>query len=108
MVDRPIQPPHFDVDLSDLGKTMLAAAQAAHIGVSMSLLDPEPRTIYVNQAAADILGWSSEELLAEDLMGHVAPEDLPRLRDRLQQRIGGQTGEASYEISAFRRDGARS
>jgi PAS domain S-box-containing protein len=107
MVDRPPKTPPPDVDLSDLGKTMLAAAQAAHIGVAVTIMEPRPRTIYLNQAAADILGWSVEELLAGDLMGSVDPADRAQMEERLRRRLAGEAGEATYELTAVRKDGRR-
>jgi PAS domain S-box-containing protein len=107
MVDRPVQPPP-DVDLGDLGKTMLAAAHAARIGVVVSLFEaPGPRLIYVSHAAADILGWPVEELLAGSALGHVAPEDLAFLEERQRRRATGEMGEATYEIATLRKDGRR-
>jgi PAS domain S-box-containing protein len=107
MVDRPVPPPP-DVDLGDLGKTMLAAAHAARIGVTVAVFeDRGPRNIYVSEAAADILGWTPEELVAGDPMMHVAPEDLARLRERARSRAEGERGEASYEFVAIRKDGRR-
>src|SRR5215475_9484680 len=92
-----------NVDIGVLGKTMLDAARAARIGVTITLLNPA-RNVYVSAAAAEILGWPAEELIALDPMAIVAPEDTPRLRDRLDRRARGEQGQASYELAVLRKD----
>jgi PAS domain S-box-containing protein len=107
MVDRPAQPPP-DVDLGELGKTMLAAAHAARIGVSVAVFDGQrAHVIYVSDAAVEILGWPHDELLSGDIFGNVAPGDVPQLRGRLERRLAGEQGEATYEVAAIRKDGGR-
>src|ERR1700722_4637130 len=55
------------IDAGVLGRTLLEAAGAARIGVTVTLLDALcPRTVYVSEAAAELLGWSVEELLEGD------------------------------------------
>ena len=94
------------IDSGVLGRTLLEAAGAARIGVTVTLLDPPcPRTVYVSEAAADLLGWTVEELLEGDPMQYVAPRDLLRIRERLARRVGGEQGQMSYEVSAIRKDG---
>jgi PAS domain S-box-containing protein len=96
------------IDIGVLGRTMLDAARAARIGVTITLVDsPRPRNIYVSDAAANILGWSIDELLESDPMEHIAPEDLPRMSDRLQRRTSGELGENTSEMVAIRKDGGR-
>jgi PAS domain S-box-containing protein len=88
------------------GPAMLSAANAAHIGVTVTVVEPAgPRNVYVSDVAAEILGWSVSELMTRDPMSVVAPEDLPRLRERIRLRQGGTTGSFSYEMTAVRRDG---
>ena len=55
MVERaPELPPNLD--LGALGKTMLDAAEAAGIGVSVTFIDgAAPRTVYVSEATSQIL-----------------------------------------------------
>jgi PAS domain S-box-containing protein len=100
----PELPPNLD--LGALGKTMLDAAEAAHIGVTVTFVDgARPKNVYVSRAASEILGWPVEDLLAGDPMSFVAPEDLARLIERLGKRAGGEAGHASYEVAALRKDG---
>jgi PAS domain S-box-containing protein len=107
MVDgAPPLPPN--VDLGVLGKTMLEAAEAARIGVTVTFVEGGvPRNVYVSTAAAQILGWPAEEIVARDPMSFIAPEDLPRLVERLGKRAGGEPGQTSYELTVVRRDGSK-
>jgi PAS domain S-box-containing protein len=101
-------PPHVCASVGEIihGPAMLSAASAAHIGVTVTVVAPEgPHNVYVSEVAAEILGWSVNELMTRDPMGVVAPADLPRLRERLRLRQGGPTGVFSYEMTAVRRDG---
>jgi PAS domain S-box-containing protein len=107
MSSGPSRPPaNFDGVVD--GPAMLNAASAARIGVIVSVMDPEgPRNVYVSEIAAGILGSSRHELTTVDPMSMVAPEDLPRLRERIRLRQAGTTGALCYEMSALRIDGTR-
>ncbi len=105
MVDRSGDLP-ANIDIGVLGKTMLEAARAARIGVSISLVEANgPRNIYVSEAAGEILGWSPEELLHLEPMSNVAPEDRPHFRERFERRQQGEMGSSSYELNTVRKDG---
>src|SRR5260370_12379293 len=89
-----------------LGRTMLAAADTARIGVTVTLVEPTvARNIYISEVAAEILGWPVGELLAGNPMNCIAAEDLPHLRERLAVRARGGVGHARYEITAIRKEG---
>jgi PAS domain S-box-containing protein len=94
------------IDAGVLGRTLLEAAGAARIGVTVTLVDtPVPRNVYVSKAAADLLGWPVEELLQRDPLQNIASRDLGHARDRLAQRAGGEQGQRTYELLALRKDG---
>jgi PAS domain S-box-containing protein len=92
------------IDAGALGSMMLEAARAARIGVTISIVE-DFRYVYVSEAAADIMGWPIEELLATHPFTHVAPRDVPRLQERLARRVTGEQGEMSYEVHYVRKDG---
>ncbi|HEY8038911.1 MAG TPA: PAS domain S-box protein [Polyangiaceae bacterium] len=95
-----------NIDVGVLGKTMLDAARAARIGVTVTFVDtPNPRNAYVSEAAADILGWPVDELLTLDPMKVIAPSEADRMRERLGRRAGGEVGQTSYELLVVRKDG---
>jgi PAS domain S-box-containing protein len=94
------------IDAGALGRTLLEAAGAARIGVTVTLVDSQPpRNVYVSEVAADLLGWSVEELLERDPMQYIAPRDLLRVQERLERRLRGEQGQMSYEFFAVRKDG---
>jgi PAS domain S-box-containing protein len=95
-------------DANVLGRAMLDAARAAGIGVTITLVESgRPRNVYVSEAAANVLGRSVEELLTSDPMSHIAPEDLPAMRERLARRARGEVGERTSEVLIIRKDGTR-
>jgi PAS domain S-box-containing protein len=95
-----------ELDVGVLGKTMLEAAHAAGIGVTVTFVDgPGPRNAYVSEAAARIMGWSREEILGRDPMGLVAERDRAWTRDRFAKRSAGDRGQVSYELVVTRSDG---
>jgi PAS domain S-box-containing protein len=92
------------IDAGALGSMMLEAARAARIGVTISVVE-DFRYLYVSEAAAEIMGWPAEELLASHPFAHVSPGDIPRLQERLARRTKGEQGEMSYEVHYVRKDG---
>jgi PAS domain S-box-containing protein len=95
-------------DLGALGGSVLDAAGAARIGVTVTLIEGgAARNVYVNETAAETLGWSVQELIGASPEDFVAPEDLPLVRARFARRQAGEAGTASYEIHAIRKDGSR-
>ena len=97
-----------NVDAGVLGKAMLDAAQAARIGVTVTLVDDGvPRQAYANEAAADILGWPLDELLERDPLGTIVEEDRAHVRERIQRRAAGEKGQTTYELVVQRKDGRR-
>jgi PAS domain S-box-containing protein len=104
--DRADIPAGLDVGL--LGRNMLDAARAAHIGVSVTFVDgPHPQNVYVSDTAADLLGWTVAELLEGDPMSNIAPEDVPRMRERLSARARGEASGQTDVIHSIARDGRR-
>jgi PAS domain S-box-containing protein len=97
-----------DIDVGALGHAVLEAAHVARIGVTLTLIEPPvPRCVYVNGAAAEIVGWPIEELLKGNPLRHVAPEDQNIVLDRFARRAEGEKGDRSYELNVVRSDGRR-
>jgi PAS domain S-box-containing protein len=85
---------------------MLKVAQAAGIGVTITLLEEgRGSNIYVSDAAADILGWPIEELLSGDAFARIAPEDAAKMAARRDRRAAGDDSPSTYELTAIRKDG---
>jgi len=97
-----------NVDVGAIGRAILEAAQGARLGVTVTFVDREkPELVYINEAAAEIVGWPVEELFEHDVLAHVAPEDEPLVHERFRKRAGGEPGERTYPLTVLRKDGRR-
>jgi diguanylate cyclase (GGDEF)-like protein/PAS domain S-box-containing protein len=73
-------------------------------GVFLALHD---RIVFANQALADILGYTTEELRGRAYMDLVAPESLAEQQVRRAARGDGSRSAQDYEVLALRKDGSR-
>jgi PAS domain S-box-containing protein len=94
--------------LGALAAAVAEAAESGGIGIIVTLVgDGSPRNVYVSKAAARVMGWPREVLMARSALSFVAPEDLPRLEERYRRRAGGEQGPITYELEVVRMDGQR-
>jgi len=92
----------------NLAAPILAAAEMAQLGVSVSLVEAHGvRRIYVSDAAARILGYSAEELIGSSTFLTFAPEELDRVHDLSQRWRRGEKIPHFLETVALRKDGTR-
>jgi PAS domain S-box-containing protein len=80
----------------------LAFAQAP---IGMVLLTPEGLLVEVNQAFADMLGYTAEELISRDSSLYTHPDDNELTRNYFQSLKAGPHKTGSIEKRYFRRDG---
>ena len=80
-----------------------AVAESALAGIGVT--DLEERFVYVNQAFADMLGYSREELSGMSLARVSDPAELARYETLTQDRVAGVHG--SYETTLLHKGGAR-
>lgn len=69
----------------------------------------EGRTVFCNQAYADIMGYTIHELMsmsAEETLQRVHPEDRSRLTAYFRQRMSGKVVPNRYTFRVLRKDGA--
>ncbi|MDO9317817.1 MAG: MASE3 domain-containing protein [Gammaproteobacteria bacterium] len=67
------------------------------------------RYIYVNPSYCQIVGWTAEQLVGEEVLRFVDPEDkeqLERIRNAWTELHTGAQQSASYEVSTIRGDGS--
>jgi PAS domain S-box-containing protein len=70
------------------------------------LIHRHDRPLFVNEAWTQILGYSSEEVLAaESTLGFVAPHERDRLTQYRQARVRGESAPARYEYQGLRKNG---
>lgn len=67
----------------------------------------EGQYLYVNDAFADMLGYTPQELMAMDYMNIVAPEDRKTQAKRRERRRAGFRETDEFEICLLHKDGAR-
>ncbi|HEY1990873.1 MAG TPA: PAS domain S-box protein, partial [Gammaproteobacteria bacterium] len=60
---------------------------------------------YVNQAYADMLGFSVAEMTSTPYMNFIAPEDRPFLEEVWRKRRAGQWEKSAYEVHLLKKDG---
>jgi PAS domain S-box-containing protein len=75
-------------------------------GFGILLRDRHDRPLFVNEAWTQILGYSSEEVLAAEFtLGFVAPHERDRLTQYRQARARGESAPARYEYQGLRKNG---
>ncbi len=94
--------------LNKLAGPIVAAAENAHLGISVSVVEGDSvRRIYVSDVAAKLLGYSAEELIGSSTYLTYAPEEVERMCGLSQQwRTGGWIPHF-LETVVVRKDGTR-
>ena len=63
------------------------------------------RVRWVNQALCDLMGYAREEMIGFTLEQISAPDELPKLQQRMRTRLAGEAAPARYFTRARRKDG---
>ncbi|MFQ5618108.1 MAG: PAS domain S-box protein, partial [Rhodospirillales bacterium] len=72
------------------------------------LIHQDRRPVYVNQAWAEIHGYTVDEVLAmESVIPLIAPDDRPRMDEFRKLRMEGGEAPSHYEYEAIKKDGSR-
>jgi two-component system NtrC family sensor kinase len=97
-----------DNEVQALAEAVLEAASVAGLGVSVSFDDGvTPRHIYVNDAAAQVLGLSIEELTGSAILLNFAPEERNRLNELTARLRQGDVSPSLTETVVLRPSGER-
>lgn len=64
------------------------------------------RLVFVNQAFADIVGASTEALIDEPFIKHIAPHHREMVAGRYQRRLAGEPSPPEYEFDVVHEDGS--
>ena len=78
-------------------------AENVHDGVY--IYDGSTHFMFVNHRAADITGFSEEELLSMNILDIVHPDDHTYIRDIIAKRFGGSPAPDTFELHIVRKDG---
>jgi diguanylate cyclase (GGDEF)-like protein/PAS domain S-box-containing protein len=77
-----------------------------HAAIGMALVTTEGKFIQANKAFCEMLGRTSEELLAANLRELVNGEDLQALQDPVSKLVKGQLARVQTELRGVHRDGS--
>jgi len=95
-------------EVQALAEAVLEAARVAGLGVTVSIDDgAETRHIYVNDTVAEILGYTTQELLGSATALTFAPEESERMRDLAARSRQGDVTPNLVETVVMRKDGER-
>ncbi len=78
-------------------------AENVHDGIY--IYDGSSHFLFVNHRAAEISGYTEEELLSMNILDIVHPDDRPFISDIIAKRFGGCTAAETYEVRIIRKDG---
>jgi PAS domain S-box-containing protein len=91
-----------------LAEPILAAAEMAQLGVSVSLIEPGgARRVFVSDACARLLGYSVEELVGSSTFLTFAPDELERMQALANKWRSGEKIPYFLETAIVRKDGTR-
>src|SRR3954471_18939447 len=91
-----------------LAEPILAAAEMARLGVTVSFIEHDgPRRVFVSDAAARLLGYTAEELIGSSTFFTFAPEEAERMRGLGQKWRSGEAIPFFLETVILRKDGTR-
>src|SRR5215471_15276383 len=104
------------IDISDRIQAVAALqrSEAQHRALvagslqGMTILAPEGRCLFANQAFATMGGWvTPEEVVGQSIVQFVAPHERSRMTAYLAARRHGETVPARYEFQGCKQDGTR-
>jgi len=81
-----------------------ALVEQSFVGI---LLIDEDGYRYVNPTAAEMLGYTQEEMAAKDPREVIVPEEREAVAERLRRRLDGDSDPSRYTMTALHRDGHR-
>jgi len=99
------------IERNDPRHTDIAEAYRTLVDHSLQglMLLQDERVVFANQAAADVTGYGTDELLTttlEQFITFIHPEDRPMVRQRYMDRLKGLPVPSRYEFRATHRDGS--
>jgi diguanylate cyclase (GGDEF)-like protein/PAS domain S-box-containing protein len=94
-----------DEALKEREANFTALAENAADGIV--IVNHKGNFLYVNSKAAEITGYSSDELLQVRMRDLFTPDEYKRVNIRFKKRIAGEAVSSQYETEIIRKDGTR-
>jgi len=76
------------------------------IGVWVSDV-PDERTTYINDSVAQLLGYSSHEMIGVPVLDFVTPKSGEKIKEQTRCRLAGEQTEDTYELVFYHRSGKK-
>ncbi len=89
--------------IRDSEQNLRALAENAKDGILVNLDD---RHVYANRHLAEMLGYTSDELLGTALPDLVHPDEQPKVEERYRRRLAGEAVTSQYETAFVTKGGA--
>src|SRR5215813_5978904 len=87
---------------------LLETLDLGRVGLSIVAIDVDPpEYLFLSAGAANLLGYTVEELVQIPVWELFPPDALAALRERQQIRSGATSGTSRFEIQVAHRDGSR-
>lgn len=80
-------------------------ALAENAGDGISIIAEDGLHLYVNRRAAEITGYSVDELCEVNLVNLIHPDELENIMDMFRKRLGGESVPTRHETVIIRKDG---
>jgi PAS domain S-box-containing protein len=93
--------------LLDQEEDFRALAENGSDAIIICDLDADVPNLYANRRAAELFGWTVEELRQRRTAELVTPESLADIQQYTEQRRTGQPAPGQYEVTVLRADGSR-
>ena len=80
-------------------------ALAENANDAILIVTGDGKYVYANRKVSEITGFSIEEILEIRMQGLIHPDQLKKLKSRLNKRLEGKPVPTSYETALLRKDG---
>ncbi|MDY6964710.1 MAG: PAS domain S-box protein [Halobacteriota archaeon] len=94
---------HFEIELRESEKRYSAIVEGANDGII--IIRKDLKIVYSNKRAADMFGYTIEELLEVNLLKAVCPSSLKGALNVFKNRMAGEDTASNYNIEVFHKDG---
>ncbi|HWZ90116.1 MAG TPA: PAS domain S-box protein, partial [Polyangiaceae bacterium] len=97
-----------DFTRAELSDAINAACDTAEVAIVITLSSSDPRrNLFLNRGAEKLLGYSLAEFRALSVWDCIAPEEVPRLKERRERRMRGESTQLPLETTIISGSGQR-